>query len=148
MEQKTKAIGTITYKVTQLDAVASLKIQAKLIKILGAGGLSIIATALTKGMDKDIMKGAIISDVVPALLERFDDKEVVELVLSLFDRNVFYEKDGIDRKVEFSTHFSGKALEMWKVAGFILEANFNLGEYIKSNSSTTNAEKLIKESST
>ena len=37
MEQKKKTIGTMTYLVTQMDTLSALKIQTKIIKLLGAG---------------------------------------------------------------------------------------------------------------
>ena len=128
MEQKKKVIGTTTYLVTQLDAVSALKIQTKLIKILGAG---VFSMAGTPGDIKEKLK-----DVLPALMENFDDEIVNELVLSLFARNVFTEIKGVPQVVDFATHFAGKAIEMWKVAGFILETNFSLGELFVSSSPT------------
>jgi len=129
VEQKKKIIGTTTYLVTQLDAVSSLKIQTKLIKILGAGVLTLV---FEEGNIKEK-----IGSVIPLLVENFDDEVVNGLVLSLFAKNVFTEIKGIPQVVDFATHFAGKALEMWKVAGFILEANFSLGELLGSGSPTT-----------
>jgi len=129
VEQKKKIIGTTTYLVTQLDAVSSLKIQTKLIKILGA---SVLTLAGEEGSIKEK-----IGSVLPLMVENFDDEVVNDLVLSLFAKNVFTEIKGIPQVVDFATHFAGKAIEMWKVAGFILEANFSLGELLGSSSLTT-----------
>jgi len=129
VEQKKKIIGTTTYLVTQLDAVSSLKIQTKLIKILGARVLTLA------GEEGNIKEK--IGRVLPLMGENFDDEVVNDLVLSLFAKNVFTEIKGIPQVVDFATHFAGKAVEMWKVAGFILEANFSLGELLGSGSPTT-----------
>jgi hypothetical protein len=120
MEQKKKSIGTTTYLVTQLDAISALKIQTKLIKILGTGAISLLSEG------KDLKEK--LADAIPKLMESFDDSLVNELVLSLYERNVLIEKEGTPIKLDFATHFAGKPMEMWQVTKFILEANFSMGE--------------------
>ena len=139
MEQKRKSIGTTIYLVTQMDAISALKVQTKLIKILGPG-----ATALMDGTApiKDR-----VSELIPMLLENFDDNIVNELVLSLFDKGVFIEEAGIPKVVDFATHFIGQPFEMWKVVAFIMEANFTVGETSGSSLPTTGRENLTPESS-
>ena len=119
MKQESKVINGITYKVTTMDAITALSVQAKLIKLLG-GSIG----ELTGGANKDS-----ISKAISKLTENMDDERVVALVLKLFERNVFYVKvtEGhpIDVPVEFNSYFSGKTAEMWLVALFILEVNFS-----------------------
>lgn len=136
MEQKSKTIGTTTYLVTQMDAISALKIQAKIIKIIGPG---IFSLANTKTSAAEKMK-----EIIPHLMEKFDDEVVVNLVLSLFEKNVFYQDGQHPKVVDFGTHFTGKIMEMWKVAGFILEANFSMGELIESSLPTTKEEGLTQ----
>jgi len=138
MEQKEKTIGTTTYLVTQLDAVAALKIQTKLIKIIGPGIFSLVGKNGKNTAEK-------VSEMIPALMENFDDEIINSLVLSLFERNVFIKKNGDPVVLDFATHFAGKPMEMWKVVGFILEANFNLGMPKKSDLPTTEKGQLNKE---
>lgn len=132
MEQKSKSIGTETYLVTQMDAIRALKIQTKLIKMLGSGALELMDTS------KDTKEK--IAGLVPKLMENFDDDLANELVLSLFEKGVFTKKGEHPKVVDFATHFAGKVFEMWKVVAFILEVNFNMGESIGSNSPTTDAD--------
>lgn len=129
MEQRKKSIGNNVYLVTQLDAISALKVQTKLIKILGAGIFSLV------GNEKKTKEK--LAEIVPMLMDNFDDEIVNDLILSLYDRNVFIEKEGNPVKVDFATHFAGKPMEMWKVTGFILEANFTMGESLESDLPTT-----------
>lgn len=137
MEQKRKSIGTTIYLVTQMDAISALKVQTKLIKILGAGALSLLEQG-KKAKDK-------LAALVPQLMENFDDELVNTLVLDLFEKGVFTEENGVPKVVEFATHFAGKPFEMWQVVAFILETNFSLGEQSRSDLPTTKQENLTKE---
>lgn len=137
MEQKSKLIGTTTYLVTQMDAMRALKVQTKLIKLLGKGALPLM------DMDKPIKEK--LAALIPKLMENFDDGLVNDLILSLFEKGVFIQDGEVPKIVDFSTHFAGKPLEMWKVVGFIMEANFNLGEFIKSDLPTTLEESLTQD---
>jgi len=139
MEQKKKVIGTTTYLVTQMDAVSALKVQTKLIKILGVGALEFIGNKNKPDTSK-------LASMVPTLLANFDDELVNQLVLSLFDKGVFTEVNGLPKVVDFATHFSGKFAEMWEVVAFILEANFAMGESSGSSSLTTEKENEKQES--
>jgi len=119
MKQESKTINGTVYKVTTMDALSALSVQAKLIKLLGAS-----FGELSGGADKDSIKNAITK-----LTENFDDERVVSLIVKLFDKNVFYVQSAsghsIDTPIEFNTYFSGKTTEMWQVALFILEVNFS-----------------------
>ena len=129
MEQKRKEIDGTIYLVTQMDAVKALKVQTKLIKVLGAGIFSLV------GKDGE-MKDKV-ATLIPALMENFDDEFVTELILLLFDKGVFTEVSGQPKVVDFEKHFIGKPMEMWKVAAFILEANFAMGKPTESSLPTT-----------
>lgn len=137
MEQKKKVINKTTYLVTQMDSVKALKVQTKLIKILGAGVFSLVGK---KGNVKEK-----VATLIPALMENFDDEFVTDFIISLFDKGVFTEEKGNPKVVEFESHFVGKPMEMWKVAAFILEANFAMGEHTESSLPTTKAENLTQE---
>lgn len=119
MKQEEKIINGTIYKVTTMDAVSALSVQANLIKILGSS-----FGELSSGADKDSIKNAI-----SKLTENIDDERVVHLVVKLFDKNVFYVKNTeghqIDTPIDFNTYFSGKIVEMWQVVFFILEVNFS-----------------------
>lgn len=129
MEQKSKSIGTNIYLVTQMDAISALKIQTKLIKILGEGIFSLLGSA-------ENSKNKLVQ-IIPKLMENFDDELVTELVLSLFEKGIFTKEKDHSKVVDFATHFAGKPMEMWQVAAFILEVNFSMGECIESGLPTT-----------
>lgn len=138
MEQKSKSIGTTTYLVTQMDAVSALKVQTKLIKILGSGALTLMDTAKSTKQK--------LAALIPKLMENFDDDVVNDLVLALFKKGVFIQDGDVPKVVDFATQFTGKPLEMWKVVGFIMEVNFGLGEFIKSDLPTTEDQPQKKDS--
>jgi len=148
IEQKKKAIGDHIYLVTQMVAFDALKVQTMLIKILGSGIVPIIdkIQKLQEKKDTGAVTKEFLSIIIPALANNFDDKAVNDLVAFLFRKNVFIEKNGHPEIVDFDTHFVGKPLDIWKVAGFILETNFAMGESIGSNSLTTGKEHQSKES--
>jgi len=120
MEQKSEVIGTTEYLVTQMDAVSALKVQTKLLKLMGPGALELMDEK--SSVDEKVIK------IIPKLMENFDDEIVNDLVLSLFEKGVFEKVNGTPKVIDFSTHFAGKAFEMWKVVGFILKVNFTMGE--------------------
>ena len=125
MEQKSKDINGTTYRVTTMDALSALSVQAKLIKILGGS-----FGELTGGANKDS-----IAKAISKLTDNIDDNNVVSLVTKLFEKGVFHVKvaEGhpVDIPIEFNTYFSGKTADMWLVALFILEVNFSdvLGKF-------------------
>ena len=81
-------------------------------------------------------------------MNNFDDEVVNEIVLALFEKGVFYEEKGQPLVVDFATHFTGKIMEMWKVAAFILEVNFSMGELLESSLHTTEKASKTQGSST
>lgn len=119
MKEQEKEINGVAYIVKQLDALRALKVQAKLIKLLGPALAGIKDAKLTKESIR-----AKLLDVLSSLVESADDAAVVDLITSLFEVNVFYKHDGQLVKVAFEMHFTGKVMEMWQVAWFVLEVNF------------------------
>ena len=118
IETEKKEIDGVVYKVQQMDAIRGLVVEAKLIKLLGP---AIGKTLITGKADKKALK----DQAIGHLIENFDDKFVVDFVISLFDKGVFFvDKDGEDCMVIFKTHFTGKPMTVWKVLWFILTVNF------------------------
>lgn len=137
MEQKSRSIGNTTYLVTQMDAIRSLKVQTKLIKILGPGAIPLLEK--NKPIKDKMIK------LIPKLMENFDDDLVNELILSLFDKGIFIQAGDVPKVLDFSTHFAGKPFEMWKVVAFIMEVNFDLGELSGSSLHTIGTDCLTKD---
>jgi len=119
MKQEIKVINGVTYKVTTMDALTALSVQAKLLKLLG-GSFS----ELTSGANKES-----ISKAIAKLTDNIDDHNVVSLVTKLFEKGVFYSKvtDGvaIDTPIDFNSYFAGKTGDMWLVTMFIIQTNFS-----------------------
>lgn len=118
MKQEQKEINGVTYKVTTMDALSAISVQAKLVKLLGGS-----FGELTGGADKDS-----ISKAITKLTENIDDHNVVALIQKLFEKNVFYVDvvNGvpIDKPIDFARYFAGKTGDMWLVAIFIIQTNF------------------------
>lgn len=118
IETEKKKIDGIVYKVQQMDAIRGLIVEAKLIKLLGP---AIGKTLISGKADKSELKDKAIGHLV----ENFDDSAVVDFVISLFDKGVYFvDKEDDDSMVIFKTHFTGKPMTVWKVVWFILSVNF------------------------
>lgn len=135
-EQKKKEIDGVTYLVTQMDAVKALRVQTKLIKLIGPGVSKIKSPT---GTEFDVSS---MLTMLEPLLEKVNDAELFEFIMSLFENGVMLQgktKDGqlVPMPLNFEEHFVGKTMTMWKVVGFILEANFGLGKSLGLNLSTT-----------
>lgn len=119
MKQETKVINGVTYKVTTMDALTALSVQAKLLKLLG-GSFS----ELTGGADKES-----ISKAIAKLTDNIDDHNVVSLITKLFEKGVFYvevtNNTEINKPIDFNSYFAGKTGDMWLVAMFIIQTNFS-----------------------
>jgi len=139
MKQEEKNINGTTYKVTTMDALTALSVQAKLVKLLG-GSFS----ELTGGANKES-----IAKAIGKLTDNIDDENVVSLITKLFAKGVFFvEIKGtteVDTPIEFNRYFSGKTGEMWLVAMFIIQVNFGdiMGK-LKLNSVFQEAEKSLE----
>lgn len=138
LEQKSITIGTTEYRVTLMDAVSALKVQTKLVKLLGHGAVSLIGS--TENAQEKVKQ------LIPLLMDNFNDELVNEIVLMLFEKGVFIAQGEFSKKLDFSNHFIGNPLDMWKLAGFIIGANFGLGEQFESILRTIGEEELKAES--
>ena len=146
IEQKSKTIKGITYLVNQFDGVKGLEVQTTLLKLLSPILPNIKTVENIKSFKiksfKD-MKG------IFNAISNFNDKELNNFILSLFDDGVFVEKNikghKMPERIDFAEHFRGKPLDIWPVAWFILEANFDLGELNLSSLRTMAKETKIQE---
>lgn len=131
MEQKKKTINGTTYLVTQMSGTRALRVQARLVNILGKGIFEVFGNIDIKNFKSGKVDEEILTAVAP-ILENFDDEKAFELILSLFDEGVFIEKTKDNTKipvsVDFDYDFIGKPKEMWQVVAFILRANFATGK--------------------
>jgi len=125
-EQKRKEINGITYLVTQMSGTRALRVQTKLVSLLGKGIFEIL------GKGKITKDSTEMLEALAPILDNFDDEKAFNFVMYLFEEGVFIEKKDGDVKVpvsiDFEKDFIGKVMDMWKVVGFILEANFATGK--------------------
>lgn len=117
---KTKTIDGAKYDVTQMTARQALKMQAKLIKILGpciAEFISAIGKMEDAGISRAIMALAANVD------ENTFDKLVFELMLGI-------RKDGVElSEANINLEFAGSLNTLYKVLAFVLEANY--GDFLE-----------------
>lgn len=137
LEQKKKVINGTTYAVTQLGAIAALKIQTKLLRIVGPGIAGLDVEELKGSGDLQQKFMSTIMKILPEMFATFDDAVVNSLIEDLFESNVFVMEGATPTVLDFDDHFVGKPLDIWKVARFILEVNFASGKSLGSNSHTT-----------
>jgi len=144
VKEEKKEIDGVTYVVKELDAISALKLQVRLAKLLGPS----FKEAVAENSNNSIA-GAMIS----SLVSNMQSDETLDLILSLFKKNVFYEHehegDTQLMKVSFETHFSGKLPTMWKVALFVLQVNFSelMGKFLSNSRIKSELDKLKKENS-
>jgi hypothetical protein len=103
-----------------MDALRALKVQTKIIKLIGKGAVDMINNK--KPINEKI------NDLIPMVAQNFDDELANDIVQECFKKDVFIRKDGNLSVIDFASHFRGNPWGMWKVLGFIMEANFSMGE--------------------
>lgn len=125
MEQKRKVINGTTYLVNQMPGTRALRTQTRLISLLGKGIFEVLGKG-KMGKAEDML------DALAPILDNFDSEKAYDFVMYLFENGVFIEKEADGIKVpisiDFEKDFVGKIMDMWKVVGFILEANFATGK--------------------
>lgn len=144
-KQKSKEIDDTTYLVTQMSAVDALKVQTRLLKLIGPS-VSKIKAPTGKAFDASAMM-----EIIEPLLEKVDDTYLFETIMMLFENGVMLQGKTdqgqfIPVPLDFKDHFAGKPLTMWKVVWFILDVNFNLGKLMTLSLPITPEGNLTKES--
>lgn len=114
---KKKTIDGSEYMVTQMTARQALKMQAKLLKLLGP----CLGEAISAMLTKDDKTG--LSRSLMALASTVDEKTFDGLVFELL---VGVRKDGVElRDGEINLEFAGALNTLYKVIAFVLEANYS-----------------------
>lgn len=118
IETKEKIINGSTYSVTQLPARRALRLQAKLVKLLGPAASAIfVASGDLDTADQAIPKA------VASLASQLDDKNFDQLVLELLQGQARINGKEITEHV-LDMEFAGKLNELFLLLGFVLEVNF------------------------
>lgn len=113
-----KKIGNSSYMITQFPARRALKLQAKLLKMIGPSAALIFAAA---AKDLDTADDAI-PQAVRLLAEQLDDKTFDTFVVELLQQ---VRKDGVElneKTIDFE--FAGRLNELFLVVQQVLEVNF------------------------
>lgn len=113
IETKEKVIGKSTYSVTQMTAIRAIKMQARLLRLIGPSFGAMIAS----GDDSSIPMA------ITLLTDKLDEKTFENLVIELTQG---VRKDGEEltrAKIDFD--FAGNLNELFRVLQFILEVNFS-----------------------
>ena len=113
-----KVIGGSNYMITQLPARRALKLQAKLLKLIGPSA-SLLFAAAAKDLDS---ADDSIPQAVRLLAEQLDDKTFDALVMEMI-KGVRKEGHEIDER-NIDMEFAGNLNELFLVLQYVLEVNF------------------------
>ena len=126
IETLQKEINGSQYTVTQLPARRALRLQAKLMKMVGPALFEILDNAQKfdeKGNPIESDKDKGYSHAVELLMKEIDDKTFDLLVLDLL---VGVRKEGVELTPStVDIEYSGNLNEIYLVMQFVLEANFS-----------------------
>jgi hypothetical protein len=112
IETKEKEIGDAVYSVTQMPAIRALKIQSRLLRLVGPSFAAMIAS----GEDSSIPMA------ISLLTDKLDENTFEKLVLDLMQG---VRKDGAElTKGKIDLEFAGNLNELYRVLQFVLEVNF------------------------
>lgn len=113
-----KQINNSTYMVTQLPARRALKLQAKLLKLLGPAASELFLAAA-----KDIHNAdSAIPKAISLLVNELDDKTFDVFIMEMIQG---VRKDGIElNEKTVDIEFAGKLNELFLVVQYVLEVNY------------------------
>lgn len=117
IETKEKVIGESNYMVTQMPAMRAVRMQARLLKLLGPSFAAILASDDTKNLDNALPLA------ISLLVDKLDEKTFEQLVLDLLQG---VRKEGAElTKAKIDYEFSGNLNELFLVMQYVLEVNFS-----------------------
>ena len=117
IEVKEKTINGSKYTTTQFPAMRALRLQTKLIKLLGPSLACVFSSYDQKNPDKNL------AEAIKMLADVLDEDTFEKLVLEILQMT---RKSGFELKKEnIDSEFAGNLNELFKVIQFVLEANFS-----------------------
>lgn len=117
IQTKEKMIGESKYMVTQMTALRAVRMQARLLKLLGPSFAAMISASDKSNPD------SCLPTAVALLADKLDEKSFENLVLDLM-RGV--RKDGSElTQSDLDIEFAGNLNELFLVMQFVLEVNFS-----------------------
>lgn len=119
IETKEKEIAGSVYSVTQMTARRALRMQAKLLKIIGSP-LAEMTVFANKNPGKE---DECLSKCVGLLADNLDDKTFDEFIVELLNG---VRKDGSElTSSKIDLEFAGKLATLFQVVKFVIEVNFS-----------------------
>ena len=116
IETKEKAIGQSNYMVTQMPAMRAVRMQARLLKLLGPSFAAMVASDASN-------PDSCLPAAVSMLVDKLDEKTFETLVLDLMQG---VRKDGVElTKQSIDLDFAGRLNDLFLVMQFVLEVNFS-----------------------
>lgn len=120
IETKEQVIGNSTYQVTQLPAMRALRMQSKLLKLLGPSFAQMLVKSKEDKDDDEVDQCLPLA--VSLLVNQLEEKTLENLVLELTQG---VRKDGYELKKEIiDLEFAGNLNELFMLLKFILEVNY------------------------
>ncbi len=117
IETKEIVLNGSVYSVTQMPARRALKVQAKLMKLLGPAIGQMFLVSSSDSADENIPK------IISLLVDQLDEKTFDTFILELIE--FYVRKDGKEVNAQtFDLIFAGKLNELFLLLKFILEVNF------------------------
>jgi hypothetical protein len=118
IETLTKIIGNNEYMVTQLPARRALRLQAKLVKLLGPSAALMIANASKDPENADDC----LPQAVTLIVNQLDEKTFDQLVIEMLQQT---RKNGMElNEKAVDSEFAGNLNELFLVLQYVLEVNF------------------------
>ena len=116
IETKDKTIGDSVYSVTQMPGLTALRMQSKLLKLVGPSFAQMVASAGSKSLDSGLASAASL------LFNQLDPDTFENLVKDLLKG---VRKDGkeIDKNI-LNMDFAGNLNELFQVLQYVIEVNY------------------------
>lgn len=116
IESKEKMIGDSKYMVTQMTALRGVRMQARLLKLLGPSFAAMITSDQAN-------PDACLPMAVSLLADKLDEKSFENLVVDLMQG---VRKNGVElTRSDLDMEFAGNLNELFLVIQFVLECNFS-----------------------
>lgn len=116
-------IDGIEWTVTEFSATEGLKLLTGLTKLCGGPVARAFEAATSNGLDSVVDFG-LLGSAASELAARLDEDEVIGLVKRLLASTLANGEEAGGRR--FDIVFQGKYLTLFKVIGFVLEANYRI----------------------
>lgn len=123
IETHEKEINGATYSVTQMPAMRAIRMQARLLKLLGPSCAELFVAYQQDEKKQEDQADKHIPHAITLLVNQLDEKTFESLVIDLLQG---VRKDGMELKKEIiDLEFAGNLNTLFLLIKFILEVNFS-----------------------